>query len=195
MNLNRDEIRIKILQISNTIRKLTWISLFGIILMGYLTISTKNLTFFIFAVLIFCLILLIIPIFFTRKQKKLVQAVMQRTKEDRTVNVIKTVDNQELDHKLNPSLIEVYDIRETLEGFVEGRKYFDKNKNIKGYIDGRAYKLPDGYIILSLDENNFIIDENNKEVGYFENGYFRFPNEWISFGRFTGNNVDRGFSK
>jgi hypothetical protein len=123
-----------------------------------------------------------------RIQKSLIRAVISRNKKNQTANKI-------IDHRLNPSIIEVYNNRENLVGFVEECKYLDENKNIVGYLDGMAYKLPNGFTLLSLDEDNFITDESEEDIGYFENNYFRFPKEWISFALFITNNIDRGFSK
>ncbi|MFX1281702.1 MAG: hypothetical protein ACFFA3_20290 [Promethearchaeota archaeon] len=89
-------------------------------------------------------------------------------------------------------MIEVLTKKEKLLGYVKGKEYYDEKGNLIGFLEGNTYKMRDGYPILTLDDDKYLIDEDNKNIGYLEENFFRFPDSWIyKSGLFM---LDRGFS-
>jgi hypothetical protein len=89
-------------------------------------------------------------------------------------------------------MIEVLNKKEKLLGYVEGKKYYDEKGNLIGFLEGNIYKMKDGYPILTLDDNKYLIDENDEKIGYLEENYFRFPDSWMYSSGLSI--LDRGFS-
>ena len=62
--------------------------------------------------------------------------------------------------------------KETLKGYIDNQKYFDTRNKLCGYIEGNAYKLPDGYTVLTLTEEGVILNEENESIGFHKGELF-----------------------
>ena len=69
-------------------------------------------------------------------------------------------------------MIEVYNKKEKLEGFVNGNKYMNKKKKLLGYLENNEFKDNTGYTLLILKENGDITWNEGKEQGYLKEGKF-----------------------
>ena len=67
-------------------------------------------------------------------------------------------------------MIEVYNKKEKLEGFVNGNKYMNKKKKLIGYLENNEFKDNTGYTLLILKENGDITWNEGKEQGYLKEG-------------------------
>ncbi|MBD3229657.1 MAG: hypothetical protein GF329_15860 [Candidatus Lokiarchaeota archaeon] len=81
------------------------------------------------------------------------------------------------------NLIKVYDEKEKLIGFIDGKEYLDKKQNRIGWfdVDQDVVKDKDGYILLSIDKNGTIRYNDEQEVGYLKDEKIYFYDDSIIF--------------
>ena len=67
-------------------------------------------------------------------------------------------------------MIEIYNDKDKLEGFIEGKQYFNKKKKKIGLIEKNMFKDKSGYTLLYLLDNGDIDGNEGENLGYIENG-------------------------
>ncbi|MFX1377146.1 MAG: hypothetical protein ACFFA0_15175 [Promethearchaeota archaeon] len=67
-------------------------------------------------------------------------------------------------------MIEVYNKKEKLEGFIDGNKYLNKKKKLIGYLENNEFKDKTGYTLLILKENGAITWNEGEPQGYIKEG-------------------------
>ena len=67
-------------------------------------------------------------------------------------------------------MIEVFNKKEKLEGFIEGKKYLNKKKKLIGYLENNEFKDKTGYTLLILKENGAITWNEGEQQGYIKEG-------------------------
>ena len=67
-------------------------------------------------------------------------------------------------------MIEVYNDKDKLEGFIDGKQYLNKKKKKIGFIKKNKFKDKSGYTLLYLLENWDIDGNEGENLGYMENG-------------------------
>jgi len=67
-------------------------------------------------------------------------------------------------------MIEVYNKKEKLEGFIDGNKYLNKKKKLIGYFENGEFKDKTGYTLLILKENGDITWNEGEQQGYLKEG-------------------------
>jgi len=80
-------------------------------------------------------------------------------------------------------MIEVFNKKEKLEGFIEGNKYLNKKKKLIGYLENNEFKDETGYTLLILKENGAITWNKGEQQGYIKEGkiYSSFHDKFIHF--------------
>jgi hypothetical protein len=69
-------------------------------------------------------------------------------------------------------MIEVYNDKDKLEGFIDGKQYLNKKKKKIGFIEKNEFKDKSGYTLLYLLDNGDIDGNEGDNLGYIENGNF-----------------------
>jgi len=67
-------------------------------------------------------------------------------------------------------MIEVFNKKEKLEGFIEGKKYLNKKKKLIGYLENNEFKDKTGYTLLILKENGAITLNEGEQRGNIKEG-------------------------
>ncbi len=79
-------------------------------------------------------------------------------------------------------MIEVYNYKDKLEGFIDGKQYLNKNKKKIGFIKKNKFKDQSGYTLLYLLDNGDIDGSEGGNLGYMENGnFFSSPDERLIY--------------
>jgi len=79
-------------------------------------------------------------------------------------------------------MIEVYNYKDKLEGFIDGKQYFNKKKKKIGFIKKNKIKDESGYTLLYLLDNGDIDGNEGGNLGYIENGnIFSSPDEHLIY--------------
>ena len=68
------------------------------------------------------------------------------------------------------NMIEVYNDKDKLEGFIDGKQYLNKKQKKIGFIKKNKFKDKSGYTLLYLLDNGDIDGSEGRNLGYMENG-------------------------
>ena len=63
-------------------------------------------------------------------------------------------------------MLEVYNNKHKIIGYIDGKIYFNKKKKKMGFLEGNLVKNKNGFPLLKLDEHNDILNMNNSQVGF-----------------------------
>ena len=92
-------------------------------------------------------------------------------------------------------MIEVFNRKEKLEGFIEGKKYLNKKKKLIGFLENNNFKDKSGYTLLILKDNGDITWNEGEKQGYIKEGkiYSAFDDRLIfEFKKENGEILDSG---
>ena len=67
-------------------------------------------------------------------------------------------------------MIEVYNKKEKLEGFIDGTKFLNRKKKLLSYLENNEFKDKTGYTLLILKENGAITWNEGEPQGYIKEG-------------------------
>jgi len=67
-------------------------------------------------------------------------------------------------------MIEVFDRKMKLVGFIEGKKYLNKKKKLIGFLENKEFKDNAGYTLLILQDNGVITWNEGEQQGYIKEG-------------------------
>jgi len=63
-------------------------------------------------------------------------------------------------------MLEVYNNKHKIIGYIDGKKYFNKKKKKMGFLEGNLVKTKNGFPLLKLDKHNDILNMNDSQVGF-----------------------------
>jgi len=67
-------------------------------------------------------------------------------------------------------MIEVFNKKMELVGFIDGKKYLNKKKKLIGFLENNKFKDKTGYILLILQDNGLITWNEGELQGYIKEG-------------------------
>ncbi len=67
-------------------------------------------------------------------------------------------------------MIEVFNKKDKLEGYIDGKKYLNKKKKLFGFIENNEFKDKSGYTLLILKDNGVITWNEGEKKGYIKDG-------------------------
>ena len=63
-------------------------------------------------------------------------------------------------------MLEVYNKKHKMIGYIDGKKYLDKKKRKIGFLEGNIVKNKNGFNLMKLDEHNNILGFSNSQIGF-----------------------------
>ncbi len=63
-------------------------------------------------------------------------------------------------------MLEVYNNKHKMIGYIDGKKYLDKKKRKVGFLEGNMVKNKNGFTLLRLDKHNDILLNKDFQVGF-----------------------------